>query len=219
MTAPVDLGATKLSINRVAEAVDGRIVIGTSLNNDAKIGHAFQSALVIEVEPAGPPAFHPLVDLPGELVAVSELDRKGFLAFTRVSGDESTTLQASACDGFEAFLIASLDTPVGAVATAGGRRWFVATKGGVERHFLGEDGTFHSAPTLDTGYTPDSLHYLRNTLVGAKWNALFAADAGGDLVKKWNFPAWNLGLERVTLAPNGDLLVPFGDYGADRLNR
>ncbi|MES2923066.1 MAG: beta-propeller domain-containing protein [Verrucomicrobiota bacterium] len=216
---PVDLGAAGLSLNGVGEAADGRIVIGTYRLNDADFGKAFQSARVVEVESSGLPVIRPLIDLPGELIAVSELDRKGFLAFTQVSGDRSTTLQASACDGFEAFLIDSFHAPAYAAATAGGRRVFVATKAGVERKILGEDGSFHSEPMLDVGYTPDSLRCVGGILIGAKWNALFAADVDGDSVKKWRFPAWNLGLERVIPASNGDLLVPFGDYGAERLKR
>jgi hypothetical protein len=216
---PVDLGIAKLSLNGVGQAADGRIVLGASRTNEDDYGQAFQSARVVEVETTGLPVVRPLISLPGELIAVSELDADGFLAFTQVSGDESTTLQVSACDGFEAFLIDSLEAPAYAVATAGGRRVFIATKGGVERHRLGENGAFYSEPLLDTGNTPDSLRCIRNTLIGAKGNALFAAEVDGDAVKKWNFHAWNLGLERVTRASNGDLLVPFGDYGAERLKR
>lgn len=216
---PVVLGIAKLSLNGVGQAADGRIVLGASRTNEDDYGQAFQSARVVEVEPTGLPVVRPLISLPGELIAVSELDADGFLAFTQVSGDESTTLQVSACDGFEAFLIDSLEAPAYAVATAGGRRVFIATKGGVERHRLGENGAFYSEPLLDTGYIPDSLRCIRNTLIGAKGNALFAAEVDGDAVKKWNFHAWNLGLERVTRASNGDLLVPFGDYGAERLKR
>lgn len=216
---PVVLGSTKLSLNGVAEAADGRIVLGTSRLNDAYYGQTFQSARVVEVDSSGMIIVHPLIDLPGELVAVSELDHNGFLAFTQVSGGESTTLQASACDGSKAFLIASVEAPAYAVVTAGGRRWFIATKSGVERQRLDEDGTFHTETNLVTGHTPDALRYLRGTLIGSKWNALFAAEANGDSVKKWNFPAWYLNLEQVTRTSNGDLLVPFGAYGAERLKR
>ncbi len=216
---PVVLGSAELSLNGVAAAADGRIVLGTSRSNDADYGKAFQSARVVEVESSGPPVVRPLIDLPGELMAVSELDGKGFLAFSQVSCYESTILQVSACDGVEAFLVASVDAPASAVVTAGGRRLFIATKGGVERHRLGEDGAFHSEPTLDTGYTPDSLRWIKGTLIGAKWNALFAAEVDGVTVKKWNFSAWNFGIDRVTRTSSGDLLVPFGDYGAERLGR
>lgn len=216
---PVVLGSAAWSLNGIIDAADGRIVLGCSRANETELGTAFQGARVVEVESSGPPIVRPVIDLPGELIAVSELDAKGFLAFTRVSGNHSTTLQASACDGFEAFLVDSLDAPADVVATAGGRRVFIATKGGVERHFLGQDGSFHAEPTLNTGYTPESLRWLQGILIGAKWNALFAAEADGSTVQKWNFPAWYLGLDQVTLASDGDLLVPFGDYGAERLKR
>ena len=48
---------------------------------------------------------------------------------------------------------------------------------------------------------------------------MFAADGDGNHLKTWDFPTWNPGLERVTLGADGDLLIPFGEYGAERLNR
>jgi len=35
----------------------------------------------------------------------------------------------------------------------------------------------------------------------------------------WDFPTWTFDLGRVSVAADGDLLVPFGDYGAERLDR
>ncbi|MEO7099716.1 MAG: hypothetical protein ABI162_10175 [Luteolibacter sp.] len=44
------------------------------------------------------------------------------------------------------------------------------------------------------------------------------ADETADSVKKRSFGTWYLWLDRATLATDGDLLMPFGDYGAERLS-
>jgi len=129
------------------------------------------------------------------------------------------TLQVNACDGFDAFFIAGFDESTSVVATAGGRRVFAATADGVERHLLTEKGKFITEPALKIGWTPYSLRWIQNTLTGASWSSVFATDGDGKNLKTWDFPTWNPGLERVTLATDGDLLVPFGEYGVERLNR
>jgi hypothetical protein len=223
---PVSLGPVGPRLNGICEVADGRIVLGTSFWKYVQTGkwldssYATQSAIVIKVGATGLVVVHPLIDLPGELFAVTELDANGFLAFTRTTAnDSSTTLQVSACDGFDAFLISGVKAPANAVATAGGRRLFVATANGVERHLLNAQGTFDPEPELPVGWQPDTLRWIQGMLTGAKWNCLFAADAAGTTANTWSFPAWNLGLSRVSVAADGDLLVPFGAYGTERLDR
>ncbi|MCX6865527.1 MAG: hypothetical protein NTV46_04795 [Verrucomicrobia bacterium] len=224
--SPVSLGPVGTMLNGVCEAAAGRIVLGTSYWRSMQTGKwlgsslATQSALVIKVGTSGMPAVHPLIDLPGELFAATELDANGFLAFTRTSSNEtSTALQVSACDGFDAFLIAAVETSANVVATAGGRRLFVAKSDVVERNLLNDQGTFVTEPALKIGWTPDSLRWIQGTLTGAKWHSLCAANSDGATADTWTFPPWNLGLDRMTVAADGDLLVPFGDYGTERLDR
>ena len=223
---PVSLGPVGTMLNGISEAANGRIVLGTSYWKNPQNGswldssHAVQSALVIKVESAGPPFVRPLVDLPGELFAVTELDANGFYAFTRTpANDAVTTLQVSACDGFDAFLVTSLNVPASAAITAGGKRIFVAKADGVERHLLNDKGALTTEPTLKIGWTPDALRWFQGTLTGSLGNSLFAAPGEALSATAWAFPAWNLGLDRLTIAADGDLLVPFGDYGVERLAR
>jgi hypothetical protein len=224
--SPVSLGPVGTMLNGVCEAAAGRIVLGTSCWKNMQTGRWFnaglatQSALVIKVGTSGMPSVHPLIDLPGELFAVTDLDANGFLTFTRFASNESSTaLQVCACDGFDAFLITSLNTSANVVATAGGRRLFVAQSDVVERYLLNDQGSFVTEPMLKIGWTPDSLRWIHGTLTGAKWNSLCAVNSDGTTADTWTFPAWNLGLDRMTVAADGDLLVPFGDYGAERLDR
>jgi hypothetical protein len=223
---PLSMGPVGSMLNGICEAADGRIVLGTSYWKNPQTGkwldssHAVQSAMVVKVPSTGAPTVRPLIDLPGELMAATELDANGFLAFTRTSvSDTATTLHVSACDGFDAFLITSLNVPANVVATAGGRHLFIANAVGVDRHLLNDKGAFDAEPTINIGWTPDALRWIQGTLVGTRWNSLFAADATDTAADIWTFPAWNLGLDRMNLATDGDLLVPFGDYGVERLER
>ena len=224
---PVNLGPAGSVLGDVSEAAEGLVVAGISHYKDEKTGvwlstgDAFQSVGVVEVGTSGAPVLRPLIDLPGELFGVSELDANGFLAFTKtlaITGT-GTTLQANACDGFDAFFIAGYDQSSSGGATVGGRRVFAATADGVERHLLTAKGTFITEPALKIGWTANSLRWIQGTLTGASWRSVFAADGDGNHLKTWDFPTWNPGLERVTLGADGDLLIPFGEYGAERLNR
>jgi hypothetical protein len=220
------VGTVETIPNGVYAAADGLIVMGAgNWKNEVngkllEAGETIQSAHVVEVAVSGDPIVRPGIDLPGELFAVSELDRNGFLAFTRnTQSGEGPGLKVSACDGFDAFEIAGLDANADAVATAGGRRLFVVKSGGVERHRLTDEGSFAAEPRLEIGWNPYQLRWTNGTLIGAKWNALFAAEGNAVTVSKWKFETWSLMPEQVTVAGDGDLLVPFGEYGVERLSR
>ena len=223
---PVNLGPDGSSFNRTAEAADGLIVLGNTQWKNMKTddwfesGISLQTARVIEVESSGTPIVRPLVDLPGELFAVSELDRGGFLAFTRTTSyGKPSTVEVSACDGYDAFSIASTEVPAYREITAGGRRIFVASENGVDRRLLSDDGVFVNESPLKIGWSPYTLRWIDGTLIGGNWRALFAADAAGTEVTKWKFPTWNPSVERIVIGSGGDLLVPLGDYGVERLER
>ena len=223
---PVLLGPPGTTLTGASAAADGLIVLGTTQWKDRTddtwldYGIAYQFAKVIEVLSSGTPIERTPINLPGELFAITELDAAGFLAFTRTSNeDQSTTLQVSASDGVDAFLIDSINEPAYSVVAAGGRRLYVAKDNGVERHLLSADGVFVTESKLEIGWMPYSLRFLDNTLLGSNWRSLFAADADSDTVEQWNFQSWYLSVDRIALTADGDLLVPFGDYGAERLER
>jgi hypothetical protein len=223
---PVAVGTNKTIPNGVVMAADGMVVIGAgNWKNEAngenfELGKVMQSVHVAEVGVSGDPVVRPGIDLPGELFAVSQLDRDGFLAFTRnfESGAEPA-IKVSACDGLDAFEIAGLDENPEAAATAGGRRLFVAKKGVVKRHFLTDGGVLTAEPDLEVGWKAQQLRWTHGTLLGSKWNALFAAAPDAKFAKKWNYSAWSFLLDHISVAKDGDLLVPLSDYGAERLKR
>lgn len=222
----VPVGTVETIPNGVYQAADGLLVMGTSnYRNEVNgvtlaAGKTINAVHVAEIGDSGDPIVRPAVDLPGELFAVSDLDKDGFLAFTRnYESEGEPALKVSACDGYDAYEIAGLDVDPGAVATAGNRRLFIATAGGVDRLRLTDEGVFVTESRLEVGWRPQSLRWADGILLGSKWNALFAAAPKADAADTWRFPTWSLSLNRVSVAADGDLLAPFGDYGAERLER
>ena len=225
---PLDLGTNETNLPEGRAANDGLVVIGADSWTDKEITplspeSGSDSALrhtvrVIEVPPTGAAVLRPAIDLPGSLFEVTELDQNGFLGFSRTSDDKGTSsLQASACDGRDAYLIDSLDGVDSHAAAAGGRRLFQAAGDEVIRHRLDDDGHFVSEPALPVGWSAWDLRWLDGVLLGTSGKLLFAADDSS--IADWEFPTWGVGLDSITTAADGDLLVPFGIHGAERLER
>lgn len=214
---PVAIGTADTVTNGVYQAADGLIVVGTS---DWK-NVAAQSVHVVEIGMTGEPAVRPGIDLPGTLFAVSELDREGFLAFTRSTDAEGKSqLQVSACDGFDAFEVTGLEVAHSQVtSTVGGRRLFLAADAGVARFRLSDEGTFLSESALPLPSKPTALSWLDGLLIGRNSHSLFAADPQAAAADLWPIPAAGLRFDHVVRATDGDLLVPLGNYGAAHLHR
>jgi hypothetical protein len=224
--ATVNLGPAGSMLNGACDAADGLVVAGITQWRDPQTGQwldstqAYQSVSVIKIPTTGTPVVRPSIDLPGELFAITELDAKGFLAFTRKTDSKgSKTLQVSACDGFDAFLIASLPEAADAATAVSGRRVAAASPDGVTRRLLGDTGVFVVEAPLQLGWQPSSLRWVQGVLTGMKSDSVFAVEATGTTATVWNFPTWSFQLNRVALAADGDLLIPFGEYGAERLDR
>ena len=219
VAAPLDLGTNGTTLPEGRAANDGLVVVGADSWTEKQDASALSHTVrVIEVPVSGIPSLRPAIDLPGSLFGVTELDRNGFLAFSRAwNGDGGSSLQASACDGRDAYLVDSLpDVDAHAVA-AGGRRLSLASGDEVERHLLQDDGRFAAQPSLAIGWEAWDLRWLDGILLGSSGRSLFAAD--DTMLEDWQFPMWGLGLDSITKAADGDLLVPLGDYGAERLDR
>lgn len=221
------IGTEETIPNGVIDAADGLVVVGagnwkSEYNGIAyPAGTAAQSVHVIEVPASGSPVVRPGIDLPGELFAVTDLDERGFLAFTRNSwSDEGEAITVSACDGYDAFEISGLEESADAVTAAAGRQLFLAKSGSIARYRLNSDGTWGTQPRVSVGWRPSQLRVVNEVLIASDWRRVFAIDAnaatGG---KSWSFPTWGLDAQRISVAKDGDLLVPFGEYGAERLER
>ena len=221
----VMVGTGETSSNGIYQAAGGLVVIGAAEWNTTGDSPSFgmkptQSAHVLEVGISGEPVPRPFIDLPGALFAVSDLDRDGFLAFTRgVDAGGEPSLQASASDGFDAFEITALKIAKTGPESAGGRRLFLADDHGVGRFRLSDDGVFVAENRLPLGWKPSSLGWLDGFLIGGDARSIFAAEPQARAPAQWPTPAPGLIFENITITSSGDLVVPLGQYGAERLRR
>lgn len=222
------IGTDETIPNGVIESADGLVVVGAGdwknqLNGlPFPIGEAAQSVHVIEVPTSGSPIVRPGIDLPGELFAVTELDQRGFLAITRnyLAEEGTPAIKVSACDGYDAFEIGGLKESPNTPAAADGRQLFFVKSGSIIRHRLNNEGTWSALPRISIGWRPDALRVVDKVLIGTNWRRLFAIDTHQvDTPESWSFPTWGLDVQRISVAQDGDLLVPFGEYGAERLER
>ena len=219
----VDFASEGSRLNGASEAANGLVVTGVShsYNPVSKIwlqnSGAYQSVQVIDVPVSGDPAMRSLIDLPGELLAVSELDKNGFLAFS-VRKDIGE-LQVSASDGYDAFLVSTLSTPQYAPCAVDGRRVYVSSGNSLLRSSLGNGGSFVAEESLDVGWNPYSLKVVNGIIVGSGGTSILAIKSGSNEIQTWQFPTWNVYADRAELAADGDLLVPLGQYGMERLER
>ncbi len=221
---PVNFGIQGATLNQVNAAGGGLVVIGSSRTKGfTQVANKYfyptqNAAHVLEVGQTGPAIVRPAIDLPGNLFAVTELDGKGFLAFTRsIVSEKVGKVQVSASDGFDAFLVANREVEPKAALAAGGRRLFVTSATGVSRFTLADNESWTPESELTLGWRPAALRFVAGKILGVHAKTVFVAPADGDMASRWRFPTWSLWLDSVAVAGNGDLLVPFGSYGADRL--
>lgn len=215
---PVTLGSADTSLTGARAAKDGLLVVGTSEFRQIKLGKPGETrfhAWVFSFSQKGAPQPRSAIDLPGSLFGVTELNRDGFLAFSQ----SADSVQVSACDGYDAYLIDQTPVRRNGPLAVSGRRLFVGDKTGVANYRLLESGTFVAGKPIPTGWSPAFLRCVDGVLLATDWNRLFAADVSGAAAVQWKFPGWSLRPEFIAVAADGDLLVPFGDYGAERLER
>ena len=219
----IDFASEGSRLNGASESASGLVVTGVShfYNPVTKIwlqnSGTYQSAQVVEVPASGEPVLRSLMDLPGELLAVSELDDKGFLAFS--ARKDIGELQVSASDGYDAFLVTTLSIPEYAPCAVDGRKVYVASNNRLLRNSLADDGSFVAEESLDVGWYPYSLKAVNGTIVGSGGTSIFVTKSGTKEIQTWQFPTWNVYADKVTMAADGDLLVPLGQYGMERLDR
>ena len=219
----IDFGPEGSRLSGASAAANGRLVAGVShtFHSSTKQWHqnsqTQQSAQVIEVPVSGDPVIRSLMDLPGELIAVSELDSKGFLGFT--VRQDIGELQVCASDGYDAFLVSKLKVPAYAPCVVDGRRVYSVSGNTLLCSSLSNTGVFFSEGNLDVGWTPYSLKAINGTIIGSASHSFFATKSGTDQITTWQFPTWNIFSDVVEMTADGDLLIPLGEYGVERLNR
>jgi hypothetical protein len=128
-------------------------------------------------------------------------------------------VEVLASDGYDAFAIASLpSTNIGAT-TASRSSLFVTQESELKRYELQSSGRLEARETVGVSSYIQSLHVRNDVLIAASWNAVSAVNVGETTSTTWQFPTWSLNVDGIRVASDGDLLVPFGEYGAERLER
>ncbi len=222
----VALGTADTEASGFVAAAGGLVVVGCSdfrFEADGRKledGKQLHTLRVVEVPESGDPVVRPAVDLPGRLVFATEIDSRGFLAFARsAAGDGVSRFTALASDGLDAYEVASFDiADAGPVAFAG-REVFVASGKTAERRVLTDGGVFTEESDIALPWAPEFLQYSGGILIGSDATRLFAWQNASRPLDQWSFDTWASPSAGVRVAADGDLLLPRGQYGLDRLER
>jgi len=158
--------------------------------------------------PASPMPWAP-VELPGELVGVSWLQRAGGVLFTRSGGDR---IAALGFDGETAAL--SAEVAAGSVFAVQGSALYFPTVDGVEEWIFSEDsGAWQQGPgwAFDSRGEVQDLHLADGALLARGWRCAWVLREDGSLsAGEVPFGA-DLG---SAVGTGGVFLLPAGEYGA-----
>jgi hypothetical protein len=177
--------------------------------------------------------------LPGKLFAVTDVSRSGFLAFTESVSTESTLaekdpktgtaiystsatpirqVQASLVADSQASVISSIPVGLDAKLTAQGRNVYSSAANKIDRYTLSDAASFTNTGSATTDWTPSEIQMRGTSLVGAYGKQLMRVSWPGldGVVENFVSSQW-FELTRLTLCPDGSLIVPMGDYGVEKL--
>ena len=177
--------------------------------------------------------------LPGKLFAVTDVSRSGFLAFTESVSTEATPagkdpktgtaiystsatptrqVQANLVADSQASLISSIPIGLDAKLTAQGRNVYSSAAGKIDRYTLSDAASFTNTGSATTDWTPSEIQMRGTSLVGAYGKQLMRVSWPGleGVVENFVSSQW-FELTRLTLWPDGSLIVPMGDYGVEKL--
>lgn len=170
--------------------------------------HLFQ--ILDLADPSLPMPWAP-VEVPGQLVGVSWLQRSGGVLFTK-SGEAQDRVAALGFDGESASLASEVEVGSGPVSTSG-PLLFAGYEGGVrEWTFDDTRGAWQTGRgwSFRTGYGLDALQPMDGALLASGGGDIWALLEDGSIV-----PAQTAGPGNVQLAAqSGDrLLIPAGEFG------
>ncbi|MCU0793485.1 MAG: beta-propeller domain-containing protein [Opitutaceae bacterium] len=206
-------------------AANGLLVIGAdewrdvAADKTAKKRRGLHHYLqIVDVPASGQPVARPVIDLPGELIAVSTPEPQGFLAYSRSgSAGGKERFHVNACDGRDAFLVASVDVPSAGVATATDRTLVCAVPEGYARFRLTDAGRLESGVATRLGWTPSKLRIAADHVLAADWKSLAITPLTGAVQSRTAVLPFGFDVERIEPAQAGGWVVPCGDYGVEWL--
>ena len=226
---PITLTGTGESAVKAATAGDGMLVFGygdneTALNGSGDLATARHHLRILDLHNPAAPISRPVVDLPGQLFAVSDLTSDGFLAWTetRSSSKENAgkrLIQVGAGDGVDVFQIATLKLSGAGALTTDGRSLYSVEDTTVTRRTLNDAGAFNPTDHVKLDWTPQNLQAIPGGLLGNDWNHFFRAiwsDKSDGNALDW---VTRQSMDATLAVPLSDdsVLVPVGDYGVEHL--
>jgi hypothetical protein len=190
-----------------------------STSVDPKAPRSHYAGLLDVSNPASPLALQP-VSLPGRLLAATDLDKRGFLAWTESSTakGEARGLDFNASDLKTSYLVSSLTIPNLGKVAANGRRLYAISGKQIRAYEVPDSGKPKPAGTLPLDWTASSLRILRGDLLASDGENLLRAPLAG-------FPssarelqvAGGFNLDSIETTPNA-IFSPSGEYGIEVVN-
>ena len=179
---------------------------------------------IIDLQDPSAPVLGPVLDLPGKLLAISDLTRDGFLSWTETCG-ASRQLQVSACDGSVLSQISSAPVDFGAPVSASGRNLFTvspSSKGSlVTRRTLSDAGVLQTTGSVSLNWSPSTIKSFgstaSSTLFGTEGVNIFSSvwnSGSSPTYSVWKATLW-FSTESLSPLSGGGLAVPEGDYGVE----
>jgi hypothetical protein len=160
-------------------------------------------------DPSSPMPWAP-VQLPGELLGVSWLQRAGGVVFAR----SAERVAALGFDGESASVVA--EVAAGPVVAMQGSTLYANSDNGVSEWTFSEDGRWRrrSGWSFDPGSGINELHVTEGALLAGNWRHAWILREDGS-VSAHDLPA---GSSLGGAAPSGEeFIIPSGEYGAIRL--
>lgn len=217
----VELSADKTIALDTVEAADGVVVFGCGdriLDWSAPESRRGHHAGILDLANPSAPVLRDPISLPGRLLEVAELDRRGFLAWTEQAGSDGTLkgLAVGACDMREVFLVTSLANAGTVDPAIEGRGVFVFDSGNLQGFRLEDNGRFRSLGSVSLGFSPDALRVAGGHLCASTHNRLAATPVASfpGAPREW-ISGPGVDLKNTLRLPDGSFASPSGDYGVE----
>jgi hypothetical protein len=217
----VELPQDKIVALDSVKAADGIVVFGlgdkltATSSPDSKRSHY---AGILDLTSPSAPALRDPVSLPGRLVGVADLDRRGFLAWTESLGSDGNRegFAISASDMKETFMITTLTASGFNESAFDGRGIFVSNASQIKGYQLQDSGNFKSIGSMDLGFSPDTLCVVEDDIYATSSNRFAAMPLTSfpDKSRVWNVATW-VDSSKILSLQDKSYLSPSGDYGVE----
>lgn len=227
---PVTLTAAGDTSVIAATAGGGSLVFGYGSKPEVLEGGTFtrcrHALRILDLQDPSKPVLRPTVDLPGKLLAITDLTPDGFLAWTESFASDSKRtkggreLKVSASDGKDIYQVASMSLSGLGATAADGRSFYAVNDKAINRYLISDTGSFTTGGSVALDWSPNTLLSIPGGLLGSDWNHLFRAiwnDTPDGEVFDWE-TLHSAEVRKVIPLEKGSVLVPAGDYGVDRLD-